>query len=104
MTMDAAIWTLVAAIVAICIATLGLLFKGLANVTAHIDAQGTALRSEMGEMRTELSARIDAQGTSLGARIDAQTKRIDDVILALARVESAVGGLDARLSHVEHAA
>jgi ubiquinone biosynthesis protein UbiJ len=89
MSTDAAISTLVGAIVVVSGIAVGLAWQTTTRLGTRIDAQGAGLRAE-----------IHAQTT----RIDAQTARIDHLADEVAGVKVAVGNLDTRLSHVEHAA
>ena len=107
MSTDAAIWTLVGAIVVVSGTAMGLAWQTTTRLGARIDAQGQYLGARIdaqtAELRAEIrsqTARIDAQT----ARIDAQTKRIDHLADEVAGVEVAVGNLGTRLPHVEHAA
>ena len=72
-------------------------------VRAIVVVSGTAMGLAW-QTTTRLGTRIDAQGAGLRAEIRAQTTRIDHLADEVAGVKVAVGNLGTRLSHVEHAA
>ena len=100
MSTDAAIWTLVGAIIVISGTAMSLAWQTTTRLGARIDAQGQYLGARIDAQTAELRAEIRAQT----ARIDAQTARIDHLADEVTGVKVALGNLDTRLSHVEHAA